>query len=120
MSEFNLIQVRRFWVYECFSDNRESNVPSTYKAMFRRTVRFNVKKESLHRTIKNEIRLHLGPRKQKNQNGELKQFVQKIDLKDKIDSSESFYGDHTNASQLYYKVNENEEIRYVDFASLYL
>ncbi|KAL4229096.1 hypothetical protein ACF0H5_012135 [Mactra antiquata] len=54
-----------------------------------------------------------------NQNNELKQFINGLDLMDRLDPRESFFGGRTNASQLYYKVDENEKIKYVDFTSLY-
>ncbi|XP_060564754.1 uncharacterized protein LOC132723964 [Ruditapes philippinarum] len=58
-------------------------------------------------------------KKQKIQNTELKQFVESLDIIDRLDPRESFFGGRTNASQLYYKGEEQEEIKYVDFTSLY-
>ena len=55
----------------------------------------------------------------KNQNAKLKRFVCQLDLMDRMDPRESFIGGRTNASQLYYKANEQEKIKYVDFTSLY-
>jgi hypothetical protein len=47
----------------------------------------------------------------------LKTFKQKVI--EKINISDSFYGGRTNATKLYYKCRENEEIHYADFTSLY-
>jgi hypothetical protein len=58
-------------------------------------------------------------KKQKIQNTELKQFVESLDIIDRLDPRKSFFGGRTNASQLYYKAEEQEEIKYVDFTSLY-
>ncbi|XP_052760046.1 uncharacterized protein LOC128202914 [Mya arenaria] len=38
---------------------------------------------------------------------------------DRLDPRESFFGGRTNASQLYYKTEDNENIKYIDFTSLY-
>ena len=38
---------------------------------------------------------------------------------DRMDSRDSFFGGHTNVSQLYYKTSEQEQVNYVDFTSLY-
>ena len=58
-------------------------------------------------------------KKQQNQNPELRQFISHLDIMDTLDPRESFFGGRTNASQLYYKVKENEQVKYVDFTSLY-
>lgn len=53
------------------------------------------------------------------QHQDLKDFIEVLDVTDRLDPRDSFFGGRTNASQLYYKVSEGEHIRYVDFTSLY-
>ncbi|XP_041350679.1 uncharacterized protein LOC121369693 [Gigantopelta aegis] len=50
---------------------------------------------------------------------ELLQFVNSLDLQDRLNPRDSFFGGRTNASKLHYKAKEGEEIKYVDFTSLY-
>ena len=52
-------------------------------------------------------------------NPELRQFLQSSDVTDRLDPRDSFFGGRTNASQLYNKAKETEQIKYVDFTSLY-
>ena len=52
-------------------------------------------------------------------NPELKYYLQNLDITDRLDPQESFFGGRTNASQLYYREKEDEKIEYVDFTSLY-
>ena len=49
-------------------------------------------------------------------NPELRQFLQSLDVTDRLDQRDS---GRINASQLYYKAKETEQIKYVDFTSLY-
>lgn len=39
----------------------------------------------------------------------------KLDIQDRLDPRESFFGGRTNAAKLYYQVAEEEKIKYVDF-----
>ena len=50
---------------------------------------------------------------------ELRHYLQNLDITDRLDPRESFFGGRTNASQLYYRTKEDEKIEYVDFTSLY-
>ena len=50
---------------------------------------------------------------------QLRSFVQTLDISERLDPRESFFGGRTNASKLYFKFSENEKIKYVDFTSLY-
>ena len=50
---------------------------------------------------------------------ELRHYLQNLDITDRLDPRESFFGSRTNASQLYYRTKEDEKIKYVDFTSLY-
>ena len=52
-------------------------------------------------------------------NSELRHFIQNLDVTDGLDPRDSFFGGRTNASQLYYIAREIEQIKYVDFTSLY-
>ena len=52
-------------------------------------------------------------------NSEFRHFIQTLDVTDRLDPRDSFFGGRTNASQLYYKAREIEQIKYVDFTSLY-
>jgi hypothetical protein len=50
-------------------------------------------------------------KKLKIQNPELKQFIESLDLIDRLDPRESFFGGRTIASQLYYKTEEQDKIK---------
>ena len=50
---------------------------------------------------------------------ELRHYLQNLDITDRLDPRESFFGGRTNASQLYHRAKETEQIKYVDFTSLY-
>ena len=53
-----------------------------------------------------------------NENG-IKDFVEGLDIPERLNPRDSFFGGRTNASKLYYKAGEGEKIHYVDFTSLY-
>ena len=57
-------------------------------------------------------------RHQLDNNTELQQFVSTLDLEDRLDISDSFFGGRTNAVKLHYEAKENEKIQYYDFTSL--
>ena len=50
---------------------------------------------------------------------ELKAFVKTLELEERLDPRDAFFGGRTNATKLYRKVQEKEQIKYVDFTSLY-
>lgn len=52
-------------------------------------------------------------------NAALQQFVFTLDLQDRLDPRDSFFGGRTNAIKLHYKASEDETIQYYDFTSLY-
>ncbi len=106
---------------KCFSDNREdTRHPLTSQSLDELYALTLKKKAYIERLgMKYVCIWDHDFQKRKNQNAELKQFVQTLDFSDRLDPRESFYGGRTNASQLYYKVSENEEVKYVDFTSLY-
>ena len=52
-------------------------------------------------------------------NDKIKQFYNETDIPGQVNPRDALFGGRTNAIRLYYKINEGEEIRYVDFTSLY-
>ena len=58
-------------------------------------------------------------KEQAQKNPDLNSFIQNLDISDRLDPRDSFFGGRTNASQLYYKASGDEQIKYVDFTSLY-
>ena len=50
---------------------------------------------------------------------EIQRFVDSLQLTSHLDPREGFYGGRTSATKLYHKISDGEEIRYVDFTSLY-
>lgn len=58
-------------------------------------------------------------RYQLEKNIDLQRFVSTLDLQDRLDPRDSFFGGRTNAIKLHYKANEDEAIQYYDFTSLY-
>ena len=49
----------------------------------------------------------------------LKEFVDNLELEDRLDPRESFFGGRTNAAKLYHKTGDNEKVLYSDVTSLY-
>lgn len=56
---------------------------------------------------------------QLDKNAILQQFLSSLDLQDRLDPRESFFGGRTNAIKLHYKAEADETIQYYDFTSLY-
>ncbi len=56
---------------------------------------------------------------QRENSEQLQHFLQTLDVSERLDPRDSFFGGRTNASQLYYKAQDGEQIKYVDFTSLY-
>ena len=106
---------------DCFQDNREeTRHPLTHQSLDELYALTLKKKAYIEQLGMKYVCIWDHEFKtQQNQNTELKQFVTNLDLIDRLDPRESFFGGRTNASQLYYKVEEMEEIKYVDFTSLY-
>ena len=46
-------------------------------------------------------------------------FVKSLDLQERLNPRDAFYGGRVNATQLYYKANTGEKINYLDVCSLY-
>jgi len=52
-------------------------------------------------------------------NKELRKFVDTLDIVDRLNAHDSFFGGRNNASKLQYHVQGDEQKKYVDFTSLY-
>ncbi|XP_062621649.1 uncharacterized protein LOC134283217 [Saccostrea cucullata] len=57
--------------------------------------------------------------KQLKTNKVLKEYVANLDIQDRLNPRESFFGGRTNAIKLHYKAKDDEKIHYYDFTSLY-
>lgn len=53
------------------------------------------------------------------ENREVSDFAASLDIQDRLNPREAFFGGRTNAAKLYHKVGEGEKIHYLDFCSLY-
>ena len=106
---------------DCFSDNREDTYHPLTKQSLTELYALTMKKKAYLENLGMKYvciwdhEFH----KLKNQNVELKQFIKQLDLMDRLDPRESFFGGRTNANQLYYQTSEQEKIKYMDFTSLY-
>ncbi|XP_078364066.1 uncharacterized protein LOC144648356 [Oculina patagonica] len=58
-------------------------------------------------------------KRMKQENEEIADFVRCLDLQPPLQPRDAFFGGRTNAIKLYHQVEEGEEIRYIDFTSLY-
>lgn len=50
---------------------------------------------------------------------DLERFISQLEFRERINPRDALFGGRTNASKLYYKINENERILHYDFTSLY-
>ena len=50
---------------------------------------------------------------------DLQTFVKSVKKEGRLEPRDSFFGGRTNASKLHYKVKGEEQLKYVDFTSLY-
>lgn len=46
---------------------------------------------------------------------DVKDFVDGLDIQNRLDPRESFFGGRTNAAKLHYEIEKGENIKYVDF-----
>lgn len=53
------------------------------------------------------------------QSKEVSTFIDSLDLQERLDPRDSFFGGRTNAVKLYYRSRQGEKIHYLDFCSLY-
>lgn len=58
-------------------------------------------------------------RYQLEKNVDLQRFISTLDLQDRLDPRDSFFGGRTNAVKLHYKTNKDEMVQYYDFTSRY-
>lgn len=49
----------------------------------------------------------------------MKFFVEGLDIQDRLNPRDSFFGGRTNAVRMHYKVQEDQKIMYYDYTSLY-
>ena len=52
-------------------------------------------------------------------NEKAKRFVETLDLQERLDPRDAFYGGRVNATKLHYKANAEEKVSYLDVCSLY-
>lgn len=57
--------------------------------------------------------------KKKKSECDVSAFVSLLDIQSRLEPREAFFGGRTNAVKLYHKVDVRQQIRYVDFTSLY-
>lgn len=67
------------------------------------------------RGIKVETLWECDYEKQLKSNTAMKDFIDKVNLQDKINPRDAFFGGRTNACRLFYEAQEDEEIDYYDF-----
>ncbi|XP_053381796.1 uncharacterized protein LOC128546133 [Mercenaria mercenaria] len=53
------------------------------------------------------------------QNQKMCQFINTLDIVDRLHARDALFGGRTEATRLYYKANTYEKVKYVDFTSLY-
>ena len=53
--------------------------------------------------------------RQVRENRDVRDFVATLDIQERLDPRESFFGGRTNAAKLHYKAEDGEQIKYVDF-----
>ena len=58
-------------------------------------------------------------KRQMYENCEMRTFINKLSLSQRLNVRDAFFGGRTNASRLYVKTNPNEKIHYIDVTSLY-
>ncbi|XP_062597068.1 uncharacterized protein LOC134258520 [Saccostrea cucullata] len=52
-------------------------------------------------------------------NDSTRRFIESLDIQERLNPRESFFGGRTNAVKLHYKAKDGEKIHYLDFCSLY-
>ena len=50
-----------------------------------------------------------------NENSDVRDFVSGLDIQDRLNPRDSFFGGRTNAAKLRYTVKDGEKVKYVDF-----
>ena len=52
-------------------------------------------------------------------NHDLRHFIEGLDIEERLDARDSFFGGRTNAAKLYHETQGDDKIKYIDFTSLY-
>ncbi|XP_067669969.1 uncharacterized protein [Haliotis asinina] len=104
----------------CYPHDRDKTVlphtkqsVSEYALTMKRNAAIKEKGYELVTLWEHEFRQELKPK------AELKTFVSTLDLQERLDPRDSFFGGRTNASKLFYEAKEKENILYMDFTFLY-
>ena len=117
-----------FEMYGCFwhgcilcYPNQENINPKTNTSFGDLRKRVTEREEKLKATYNVEIQSiwECEFRKEMRENEELKAFSKSQDIQERLDPRDAFLGGRTNAIKLKESCQENEEIHYVDFCSLY-
>ena len=58
-------------------------------------------------------------RKNIEDNPALQEFIKGLEIEERLDPRDSFFGGRTNAAKLYHETQRGEKIKYIDFTSLY-
>ena len=106
---------------DCFPDNRfTTKNPKTGQTFEELHSLAMIKKKKLKELGYNYVSIweHEWLRKVR-ENEDIRQLIDELDVEERLDPRESFFGGRTNACKLYYKAEEGEKIRYCDFTSLY-
>lgn len=101
---------------ECYRDRTVKN-PKTGQSMDQLYALTQIKKKVLTKDLRFRyvcIWEHDWLKKVQ-QDPDVKDSVAGLDIQDRLDSRESFFGGRTNAAKLQYKALPDEEIKYVDF-----
>ncbi|MET0103898.1 MAG: DNA polymerase, partial [Sedimenticola sp.] len=106
---------------DCYPDNREEKAhPLTHQSL-EELYALTLKKRSYIQGLgmKYVCIWEHDYRHQLDRDPDLKTYVDQLDLAERLDPRDSFFGGRTNASQLRYNTAGEEQIKYVDFTSLY-
>ena len=105
----------------CYPDNRhEIKHPRTKHNMnelYALTIQKKVDLEKLGYTYQGIWEHEF--RNQLKQNTDMSNYINSLDIQDRLKMKDSFFGGRTGASHLRYKAKEGEQIKYIDFTSLY-
>lgn len=106
---------------KCFKHQRHEqsklNKDRTFQEMYEATIAKEEMLRSAGYTLK--VIWECQWEKEKKENVQLQTFLQTYELTTPLDPRDAFFGGRTNASKLYHRVEEGEEIHYVDVTSLY-
>ena len=104
----------------CLCQDRESMDPYNKQSMAQRYAQTMEKVRVLEEAgIKVVTKWDHEFRRQLKNDPELVAFVETLDLEERLEPRDAFFGGRTNAVKMYRKAEEGEKIKYVDFTSLY-